>query len=181
MSGQYFLDINTTTGNLERKTAIDTSSGAGDANKIPRTGADGKLSSSFLPAAGEGSSESIVASENLAAGDWINIHEVSGSRRVRKALASDATKPVHGYVTAAVSSSANATVYTSGINGSVSTTGFVAADVGKPAFLSAATSGGCTKTPPSAAGNIIQRTGYVVEVGGSNVRVQFEPTQPITL
>lgn len=180
MSGQHFLDIDTTTGQMVRRTALQTSAGAGDANKIPRTGADGKLDASFMPSTGSESAETIQASESLAAGDWINIHAVSGARRVRKALATDATRPVHGFVTEVVTSGANATVYTRGINASVVTTGFVAADVGSPVFLSAATSGGCTKTAPSTSGNLVQRIGYVIEVGAT-VRVQMDMSYIVTL
>lgn len=180
MSGQFFLDINTTTGEITRRTAIQQSTGATDADKILRTGADGKLDSSFLPASGSDSSETIQASEALAAGDWVNIHEVGGARRVRKAVAADTTKPAHGFVTAAVSSGANASVYTSGINAMVATTGFVAADVGKAIFLSAATSGGCAKTPPASTGNIVQRLGFMAEFGGT-VRVKIDMSYLVTL
>lgn len=180
MSSQYFLDVNTTTGEIERKTALIASIGASDANKIPRTGPDGKLDASFMPATGGESAESVVASEALAAGDWVNFHQVGGARRVRKAVAADNTKPAHGYVTAAANSGENATVYTRGINGAVPATGFTANDVGCAVFLSASTSGGCTKTPPVAAGNIVQRLGFVVEVGGT-VRVQLDMSYAVKL
>lgn len=180
MPNPYFLDVDTTTGEIVRRTAIQQSTGAADADMILRTGSDGKLDSSFLPAAGSDSSETIQASEALAAGDWVNIHDVSGSRRVRKALAADNTKPAHGYVTASVNSGANAAVFTSGVNGSVPLTGFTAADSGKAIFLSAGTSGGCTKTPPTGAGNVVQRLGYVVEIS-STLRVRLDMSYIVKL
>ncbi|MBX0328259.1 hypothetical protein K2Z83_11285 [Oscillochloris sp. ZM17-4] len=178
-SGQYFLDVDTTTGEIVRQTAIQQSTGATDADKILRTGPDGKLDSSFLPSTSD-SSETIQASEALSAGDWVNIYNVSGSRRVQKALATDNTKPAHGYVSAAVNSGANASVFTRGINPVVPLSGFTTADVGKPVFLSAGTSGGVTKTPPGAAGNIVQRLGFVVEVGAT-VRVQIDMSYIVKL
>lgn len=179
-SSQYFLDVNTTTGEIERRTAIATSAGAGDANLIPRTGSDGKLDASFMPATGGESAETITASEAIAAGDWVNFHQVGGARRIRKAVAADGTKPAHGYVTAAVSGGADGSVFTKGINGAVALTGFTTSDVGLAVFLSAGTSGGCTRTPPSGAGNIVQRLGFVAEVAGT-VRVQLDMSYIIKL
>jgi hypothetical protein len=179
-SGQYFLDVDITTGEIVRQTAIQQSTGASDADKILRTGGDGKLDSSFLPSTSD-SSETIQASEALAAGDWVNLYDAgSGQRRARKALATDNTKPGHGYVTTAVNSGANASVFTRGINPAVPMSGFTTADVGKPVFLSAGTSGGSTKTPPSASGNIVQRLGFIVEVNGT-VRVQLDMSYIVKL
>jgi hypothetical protein len=178
-SGQYFLDVDVTTGEIVRQTAIQQSTGATDADKILRTGADGKLDSSFLPSTSD-SSETIQASEALAAGDWVNLYDVGGSRRARKALATDNTKPAHGYVNTAVNSGANASVFTRGINAAVPLAGFTTADVGKPVFLSAGTSGGVSKTPPGSAGNIVQRLGFVVEVA-SVVRVQLDMSYIVKL
>jgi len=174
-----FLDVDTTTGEIVRKTGIAVSSGAGDANKIIMTGPDGKIDNSFLPSIAD-SAETIQAAEALAAGDFVNIYDVSGNRRVRKALATDNTKNAHGYVLMAVNSGANATVYTRGI-ASVAPTGFTAADVGKPVFLSATTAGGVTKTPPNSPGNIVQRLGYVIEVSASAVRVQIDMSYIVRL
>ena len=167
-----YLDVDTTTGEIVRRAGLTTWTGASDANSIIITGADGKIDSSFMPSTTD-SAETIQTSEALAAGDFVNIYDVSGSRRVRKALATDNTKPAHGYVTAAVNSGANASVFTKGVNARVPTTGFTAADVGKAVFLSAGTSGGVSKTPPTSEGNVVQRLGFVVEVG-STIRVQLD-------
>ncbi len=180
MSSSTYLDINVSTGEIVRRTGIASSTGSGDANKIIMTGADGKLDASLLPSITE-SAETIVASEALAAGDFVNIHEVSGNRRVRKAIATDNTKPAHGFVTSAVTAGADATVYLRGINTAVPTTGFVASDLGRPVFLSASTAGGVTKTAPSSAGNIVQRLGFVVEVGTSAVRVLLDMSYIVRL
>jgi hypothetical protein len=180
MAGSTYVDINTTTGELERKTAINASTGATDADKIARLNASGEWDVSMIPSTAGTSAETIQASEDLAAGDFVNVHETGGARRVQKALATDTTKPAHGYVTATVSSGANATVYLTGINANVALTGFTTSDVGKPVFLSAGTSGGVTKTPPTSTGNLLQRLGYIVEVAGT-VRVQLDMSYAVKM
>lgn len=178
-SGRYFLDVDLATGEIIRQDAIQVSAGAADADKVFRTGADGKLDSSFLPSTSD-SAETIQATEALAVGDFLNIYEVAGARRVRKALATDNTKPAHGYVNAVVSSGSSATVFTRGINALVALSGFTTADAGKPVFLSASTSGGVSKTPPGTTGNIVQRLGFVIEVGAT-VRVQLDMSYIVKL
>ena len=61
----------------------------------------------------------IAASEVLAAGDFVQIYDNSGTPAARKADASDG-KLASGYVRAAYDSGASATVYTSGVNDMVS-------------------------------------------------------------
>ncbi len=98
-----------------------TSAGAGDANKIPQLGADGRLDTSLLPT-GIGADVAVIeASENLAAGDFVNIHDSTGAK-VRKADASAASagKIAHGFVLAGVTSGQSATVYFEGRNDALS-------------------------------------------------------------
>jgi hypothetical protein len=183
MSDQYFLIIDTSTGEVVRKQAIQTSAGAGDANKIARTDSSGKFDSSLVPNVTE-PVETIVASSTISNQSLVNIHDVSGTRNVRPALAADATKPVHGYVETGVSGGASATVKLAGlVTFAIGSTGIVAADVGDPVFLSASTDGAITKTPPASTGNVIQRLGTIIEVdtGGGTFRVDFDPQPGITL
>ncbi|MEI6478555.1 MAG: hypothetical protein WCO52_06225, partial [bacterium] len=106
-----------------------------------------------------------VASATLTAGQWVSFHDVAGVKNVRPADSTDATKPVHGFVLSGFSSSATATVYLFGINNAISIGSFVAADAGKPVFLS--TAGGTTLTPPATTGNLLQQVGYVDGVGAT--------------
>ena len=96
----------------------------------------------------------IEASENLAAGDFINIHDSSGPR-VRKADASN-TRPANGFVLAAVTSGQSATVYLSGRN-----TELTSLTPGTRYYLSATTAGAVTATAPSASGELVQYLGAV--------------------
>lgn len=96
-------------GRLKQIAAIVTSAGAGDAGKIVALDGSGKLDASLLPS-GIGANQVVApASESLSAGDYINLFSDSGTLKARKADNSNG-RPAHGYVEAAVSSAANATV-----------------------------------------------------------------------
>lgn len=135
--------------------AAASSAGAADAGKVIALNASGDLDSSMLPPGIGADTSTIAATENLAAGDFVNIYNSSGAK-VRKADASTAGKHAHGFVLAAVTSGNNATVYHEGTNNQV--TGATAGDV----YLSASTPGGFTSTPPSSTGNVVQRLGVAV-------------------
>jgi hypothetical protein len=152
MSTNRFLTI--INGVRQLVTAISTSAGAGDANKIVATGSDGRLHSSLMPSGVGAATESIVTSEALAAGDFVNIWNNSGTRTVRKADASN-SRPAHGFVLTAVSNGQNATVFTSGQN-----TALTSLTPGTSYFLSATTAGTATTTAPSSTGHLVQELGY---------------------
>lgn len=113
---------------------------------------------------------SIVAGAILTAGQWVNIYNNAGTANVRPADMTDATKPAHGFILSSYASSATATVYLAGVNTAIPVGTYVAADVGKPAFLS--TSGGTTLTPPATTGTLLQQVGWVDAVGAA-VTVAF--------
>jgi len=107
----------------------------------------------------------VLASSTLTAGQWINLHDASGTRKARPADNADATKPVHGFVLAGCAAGATATVYLTGINSAIPVGSFVAADIGKPIFLTA--SGGTTLTPTTTTGQLLQQVGWVDAVGAA--------------
>lgn len=113
--------------------------------------------------------QTLTATENLAANDLVNIYNSSGAK-VRKANATDGTKPAHGYVKEAVVSGNPAIVFFDGENAGLS--GLTAGTY----FLST-TGGQMSTSPPSADGNIAQKVG-VATASGSFV---FEPGEPIGL
>jgi len=141
------------------------------ASKIVQLDGSGKLDVSVMPVGIAADTAIIQASENLGNGDYVNIHNVGGPR-VRKADASAAGKEAHGFVTAAVLSGANATVFFEGTNNAVA-----GKTPGATQFLSATTAGATTETAPSGAGQIVQRIGIAV----SATAVNTEVAQPITL
>jgi len=116
---EKFLERNATTGRLTENEGLVTSAGAGDAGKIPALDAGGKLDLTLLPNGVGPAVALILASENLAAGDFVNIYDNAGTPNVRKADASNSRRAT-GYVIASVTSGNNATVYFEGQNNQVS-------------------------------------------------------------
>ena len=150
--------------------AIASSTGAGDANKLISTGSDGKLDVTILPT-GVGPSVALIeASENLAAGDFINIHDSTGAK-VRKADASNG-RAAHGFVLASVTSGQNATVYRIGAN-----SGLTSLTPGVVYYLSASSAGTATATAPTTSGQVVQNLG----VAESATSLIFEYNEPIFL
>lgn len=168
MSTNLFLTL--TNGVQQLVAGITASAGAGDASKLIATDGTGKLDSTFLPVGVGADTVSVEASENLAAGDFVNIHDSTGAK-VRKADASN-TRPAHGFVLASVTSGASATVYLSGRNTALS-----GLTIGARYYLSAATAGAAVATAPSASGNISQYLG----TADSGTSIQFEDNSYISI
>jgi hypothetical protein len=159
-------------GILTEKEALTSSAGAGDAGKIPGLDATGRFDPSMMPVGLGAESQTIQASEALAAGDYVNIWTDTGAARVRKADATSAGKEANGFVLAAVSSGASATVYAP----SQTNTQLSGLTPGAQYYLST-TAGGVTTTPPSGSGNVIQKLGRA----GSATTIVFAPSDPIVL
>ena len=167
MSDKY---LKNDSGNITEVEASNSSSGAGDAGKIPALDSTGKLDSSMMPTGIGADTSSILASENLAAGDFVNIYDNSGTANCRKADATTAGKEAHGFVLATVTSGSNATVYFEGANDQCS--GLTAG----MQFLSTTAGTGST-TAPSSSGNIVQKLG----VATSATSMNFEAGNTLTL
>jgi hypothetical protein len=151
---------------------ITTSAGAADADKIPSLDPSGKWDITMMPNGIGADSVSIQASEALAAGDFVNIHAVTGQPRIRKASAAAVGTMAHGYVLSAVASGAQGTVFFDEMNSQV--TGKAP---GATQFLSATNPGQTVETAPSAAGQIAQIVGFAASATAIHVAVQ----QPIVL
>jgi hypothetical protein len=147
-----------------------SSVGAGDSGKLAALDAAGRLDESMMPVGIGADTSSIATSENLAAGDLVNIYNDGGTAKARKADATTAGKEAHGFVLDAVTSPANATVYFEGPNTSV--TGLTPG----VQYLTT-TAGTSSTTAPSASGNIVQRVGFAT----SATNLNFQSNQPIVL
>lgn len=155
---------------LTEVAAIVTSAGSGDSGKIPALDTNGKLDNSFFPTGIGDETKTMPASEDLAAGDFVNVWDDGGTIKARKADASGgAGKMAHGFVLAAVTTSSTATVYTEGINNQLS-----GLSGGTNYFLSA-TAGAATATAPTTANYIAQGIGVAL----SATEISFEPAQPV--
>ena len=150
---------------IQEVEASATSAGAGDAGKVVALDAAGKIDETMMPTGVSAETQVAAASEALLENDVVTFWDDTGTLKVRKANATDNTKPAHGYVKAAVEDAANATVYTDGF---LPGTGLTK---GSKYFLSAAIAGAVTTTAPSATGNIAQAVGFAV----SATAIKFEP------
>jgi hypothetical protein len=157
-------------GTLTEREALVSSAGAADAGKIPALDAAGRFDASMMPVGIGADTASILASENIAAGDYVNVWNDAGAFKIRKADATTNGKRAHGFVLAAVAAGASGTVYFEGTNTQVS--GQTPGEV----FL-ATTAGTGAASAPTASGNVVQRIG--VAVGAT--AVSFEAGQPIVL
>lgn len=159
MAVQKLLVLDPTSNLPKEYSPVQTSGGAADAGKPVALNSAGQVDPTMLPAGNGLPSISVPTSENLAAGAMVNLYSNGGVLTARNANATDATKPANGFVLAAVTSPANATVWFNGaMNNAVS-----GLTIGAPVFLSASTPGGVTATAPNAAGNLVQRVGLVAE------------------
>ena len=151
--------------------ALVSSAGAGDAGKIPALDAAGRLDTSMMPTGIGADTKAIPASENLAAGDYVNVWDDAGAFKCRKADATAAGKYADGFILAAVTSGDPATIYFEGENNQV--TGQTPGAV----FLSATTAGAGTATAPSGSANVVQQVG----IATSATSVNFHRHNPIVL
>lgn len=148
---KYFGDVS---GKLVEIQPITVSAGVADASKIVQTDSTGRFDVSLMPA-GIGAEVSVLpTSENLIAGNFVNIYNAAGVATARKADATTNAKPAQGFTLAGVTSPASATVY--GI--STKNTALTALTPGSDYWL-ATTPGGVTLTAPQATGNFVQELG----------------------
>jgi hypothetical protein len=157
-------------GRIREVFATVTSAGAADDGKIVALGTDGRIDSSVMPVGIGAEVKTIQASENLSAGNLVNIWNSAGQFRVRKADATTSGKEANGFVLSAVTSGQNATVYLEG-----TLTGLGGMLPGRM-YLST-TPGEATATPPSGSGNVVQYVGEAV----STTEISFESGDGVIL
>ena len=165
MAAKKYLAYDPATGSSKEVAAQQASGGAGDAGKVVALDETGLIDVSMMPVGISADTSAVQASEALAAGDYVNVYNSSGSARARKADASTAGKEATHFTLTAVANGAMATLYPVA---SKNTQGKV--------FL-ATTPGLGTATPPSGSGNIVQQIGFAI----SATAVIFDPRPPIVL
>lgn len=167
-----YLRQDLTDGAIHMEEATVASAGAADAGEIVALDGTGRLDPSVMPVGIGADTQAITTSEALAAGDYVNIHDVAGAFRVRKADASALATKADGFVLAAFGSAVLATVYFEGTNTQV--TGQTPGTV----YLSeTAGIGTGVAGIPTAAGTIVQPIG----VATSATTVNFEAARPVVL
>ena len=114
---------------------------------------------------------SLVASEDISAGEFVNIWNDTGTPKVRLADATVTGKRADGFVLAAALTDESATVYFEGSN-----TQLTGMTPGSLQYLDT-TAGGVTETAPSTSGNVVQILGRAY----SATAMAFEAVNPIEL
>ena len=166
MANKY---ISLASGQLTEIEATVTSAGAGDSGEIVALDSTGRLSTTVMPVGVVPEVKSIVSSENLTAGDLVNIYNNTGTANVRKADNSNGRK-AHGFVLAGVTSPAAAIVYLEG-----TITGLTSLTPGAQQYLGV--TGAATETAPTGTGVISQQVGTAI----SATEISFEPQMTVTL
>jgi hypothetical protein len=167
-----YLKRDAATGRTIEEAGLATSAGVSSAGLFPQLDANGKLDTSFMPSGIGAETQSVIASEALAAGEAVNFWSNAGVINARKADGSTVGKPADGYVKAAFASAATAIVFTDGLNDQL--TGLTP---GARIYLSGATAGAVTSTVVTGAGKTHQYLGKAI----SATSLQFEPHEPIDL
>jgi len=163
---------------LQEVAPVATPTGAADSGKMFVLDGSGRIPMGFMPTGlATPDTQTAVASEALAAGDWVNIYDNAGAVTCRKANAVDGTKPANGFVKSAVTSGGSATVFVQGVNAVpvASVAGTAANKRGKKVFLSATNAGQATVTMPSGAGNLAQVLGDIVDSNATTVNINYIP------
>lgn len=159
-------------GSLTEKEAIQSSAGAGDAGKIPALDSAGRFDTSMMPVGVSPETDDIETTDNLSAGDFVNIYSSTGVK-CRKADASAAGKPAHGFVLSAFTIGQTAKIYRpSNLNNQLS-----GMTPGAVQYSSVTVPGSVQETVPSGSGQAIERLG----VAKSATELIFDPKDPIIL
>lgn len=166
---QKFLEV-PASGIPAQKEATTSSGGAGDAGKLVGLHTDGKININMMPTGVGANTKTIATTEDLSAGNVVNIYNSSGEK-CRKADASNGYT-ADGFVLASTTSGQNATVYLPG----AMLSGLTSLTPGALYFLSA-TAGSVTTTPITAAGQISQCVGKAA----SATEIIFHPMYPILM
>lgn len=159
MAGNKYLK--NAAGVITEEAAVDTSAGAGDSGKIVALDAAGKIANNMMPVGIGADTASLATSENLSAGDLVNIYDATGTPTARKADAAS-NKPAHGFVLAGTTSPAAATVYFEGSNTQMSGL------TGGQQFLSVTTPGDVQAAAPTGTGEIAQVVGFATSATTMN-------------
>lgn len=162
-----YLSINAS-GDKQEVAATAASTGVSEAGKIVALDTNGKISDTMMPTGVSAEVKVLPTSENLGALDMVNVYDNSSTSTARKADKSNG-RACNGYVVSAVTSPANANVYTDGI-----IPGLSGMTPGATQYLDDA--GGITETPTTTTGEILQRVGVAL----SATELLFEPGEPIT-
>lgn len=153
-------------GRTQENEALTSSAGGADAGKIIGLDGAGRISQTMMPVGIGPDIKNMVTSENLSAGDYVNIYDNAGTITARLADNSN-DRPAHGFVKAATISPAAADVFFEGANSDLS-----GLTLGVRHYLG--TVGQPTSTPPSGAGVLCQFLGISISATEINTDIEDE-------
>jgi hypothetical protein len=165
MSRKY-LRVGSGNAPFQEAEAINSSAGAGDANKVVATNTAGKIDITLFPSGIAGDIYVVIAGENISAGDLVSI---SSANTVVRADA-DNNRIAHGIALEAITAAATGEV----AFGSYVASGFSGLTPGTKYYLST-TPGTITATIPTGAGVLVQPVG----VAKANDEFYFEPSMAV--
>jgi hypothetical protein len=158
-------------GGLADALGIQTSSGVANAGDIPALDDTGRLDITMMPVGVAAEAKDLPSSENLTAGNLVNIWNDAGTLKVRRADGTTAGKEANGFVLDSVTTPDTVTVHFEGTN-----TAVAGLTPGTWYYLST-TPGGVTATPLEANGNLSQRVGKATAA----TELWLELGEPITV
>lgn len=164
MAAKSFLRY--VTGKIESIQAIVASVGAGNDGDLVSLDSTGRFDPSVMPVGVIADVKVANASETLAAGDYVNFHDVATVTNVRKADNSNG-REAHGFVLSGAAAASNATVYFEGPN-----TGLSGLTAGQRVYLGV--TGGILTTPlvpVTDAGDISQLLGTAISATEVNTDI----------
>lgn len=164
MADKYLYD---NAGTITEREATVVSAGAGNAGDVVGLDSGGLLDISTMPAGVGADTVVLACSENVSAGDWLNVWDDSSVIKCRKADATAEGKRCHGFTLEAKTSGQNVTVYLSGTNNQISGL------TGGTRYYLSTTAGAETATAPSASGNVVQVIGIAVATTSISFNPQF--------
>lgn len=169
MANGKYIRVDDTTGLYEELEALAVSTGVADASKPVKTDSTGRLDLSLMPVGVGADTQDLVCTENLSAGDFVQIYNNAGTPACRKADRTNG-RPANGFVIQNYSSGQTAKVYKDSENSAL--TGLTS---GALYFLG--TGGAAVSAPPAAgSGHLLQALGYAI----STTEIDVEIEKPLT-
>lgn len=164
MANGKYIRVNDTTGLMEELEALGVSTGVSDASKPVKTDSTGKLDLSLMPNGIGPDTQDIVCSENLSAGDAVNIYDNTGVPNCRKADRTNGRR-CHGFVLQNFTTGNIAKIYKDS-----EVSGLAGLTIGAQYFLGA--SGAVATTPPAAgSGHILQAVGIALSATELDIEI----------
>ena len=168
MSDKFLAVID---GRLHEVRPVQHSAGASDSGKIFALDSSGLIDKSAIPLEVASDIGSVVAGEDLSAGDFVNVYYDGSDVRVRPADASASGREATGFVLDSASAGESVTVYFDGTNDHLS--GLTAGEL----YCLAPTAGtvALRSSVSAVPGNFFQVVGRAI----SSTAISFDPSPPV--